>query len=285
MLGTRLLVTPYARRHRSALLDLTWTSPWTHKHLDWYKTADWIDRADVQIFLAWEGEYLVGYLGLSPTIDGCAWIRLVGIRSGNIPGTVIKEMWQTAEEHCQKLGISSIIVLMVSNWLSTYIPKLGFSYLDDIVTLNHLGTTLAGVWEPRLKVMPAEVEHMPSIAHIDRLAFRTPWRMSANDLRKACRIASNATVAVSDHEIVGYQISTRHREVGHLARLAVAPAHQGKRVGSALLHHLLHNFQRRGISTLSVNTQLSNLPSQRLYEQNGFFRNGFDIEVWQKQLR
>ena len=284
MLGTRLHITKYQRHHRTQLLDLTWHSQWTHKHLDWYKTSQWIDRDDVHIFLAWQNEQLVGYLGLSAAIDAITWIRLLGIRDGNMPGAIVRELWQNAESHCLDIGISHVIVLMVTNWLPTYMRNLGFMHLDDIITLNHLGITLPDQPRAPVKIFPAEFEHLPTIARIDRQSFRAPWRLSVRDLRQAIRLASNATIAESAGEIVGYQLSTRHREAGHLARLAVLPAHQGQQIGSVLLHRLLFDFNGRGIHSLSVNTQLSNLPSQRLYQRYGFFRNGFDLELWNKRL-
>jgi len=87
-----------------------------------------------------------------------------------------------------------------------------------------------------------------------------------------------------ENEVVGYQISTRHRAMGHLARLAVIPNRQGKRVGSMLLHDLLSKFDKRGIKSVTVNTQNSNQSSQRLYNHYGFERNGFDLAVWQKDI-
>ena len=64
MLGTRLEVTPYVRRHRSALLDLNTQSLWTHKHLDWYSIGQWLDQERGHVYLAWEESRLVGAIGL-----------------------------------------------------------------------------------------------------------------------------------------------------------------------------------------------------------------------------
>ncbi|MDE2859650.1 MAG: GNAT family N-acetyltransferase [Chloroflexota bacterium] len=284
MLGTRLRIRPYNRRYRGDLLDLSWYSQWTHKHLDWYTISRWLDRDDALIFLAWEGEALVGYIGLSPENDGASWIRLLGLRDGFMPETIVRELWRCAEAKCLELGISNIMVLMVSNWLPAYLRDFGFIYWDDIITFNYLGKHEARPPKPSLKVRPAEMEHLPAIARVDRMAFRRNFRLSQVDLRQALRIAAAATIAEYEGEIVGYQVSTRHCEVGHLARLAVIPGMQKRQIGSALLQRQLRDFEGRGISTISVNTQLSNLPSQRLYQRYGFFRTGFDLEIWNKAL-
>ena len=284
MLGTRLHITPYDRRYRSELLDLSWYSQWTHKHLDWYTTGRWLDREDVLVFLAWDGEQLVGYIGLSPENYGSSWIRLMGIRDGTMPETIVRELWRCAEARCLDLGIRNVMVLMVTNWLPTYLRDYGFIYWDDIITFNYLGDYDPRQPKPSLEIRPAEMEHLPAITQIDRMAFRHTWRLSQMDLRQALRLAATVTIAEFEGDIVGYQVSTRHREIGHLARLAVVPELQKNNIGSALLQRQLRDFERRRITTISVNTQLSNLPSQRLYQRYGFFRNGFDLEIWNKRL-
>ena len=284
MLNTRLRITAYERRHRRDLLNVIWSSPWTHKHLDWYETSNWIDRDDTYIALAWDDDQLVGYLGLSPPVEGHCWIRLLGISSGNMPGAIVRDLWHSAETNCRRIDVSTVNMIMASNWCFKYIPSLGFSYLDDIITLTHIGPALPSALPSAIRVYAAEAEHASAIARIDQQAFRPPWYLTLKDLRQALRIAVHATVAELAGEIVGYQICTRHDDMIHLARLAVSPEHQGKGIGATLLAKVLQHVKSRGIDTMSVNTQLSNLPSRGLYQRRGFVRNGFDIEVWRKQL-
>lgn len=284
MLRTRLHITPYERKHRDELLNLSYYSRWTHQHLDWYKMRQWIDDEAALLFLAWQGRHLVGYMGLSAALNASSWIRLLGIGDGVIPAPVIQELWQSAAAQCLQLGISSVMILLANNWLSAYVRQLGFAWLEDIITLNHIGGKPPAPPLAPVEVVPARAEDLPRIAQIDHLAFYPPWQMSPRDLWRAFRISASATIAILADNIVGYQISTRHQEAGHLARLAVTPAHQGKQIGSALLAELLREFNHRGIHSVTVNTQLSNRSSQHLYQHYGFFRNGFDLEVWHKSL-
>ena len=91
-------------------------------------------------------------------------------------------------------------------------------------------------------------------------------------------------MAVQNDAIIGYQISTVYRDGAHLARLAVDPAVQGQGVGKALLADTLRRFFRRGVYSMTVNTQASNGRSQRLYHQFNFERNGNDLPVWSIRL-
>ena len=284
MFGTRLHIAPYERQDRRALLDLSFASHWTHKHLDWHSTGQWLDNERGPVFLAWRGTELAGYIGLSQPIAGCSWIRLLAIGAGRMPGQIISELWRQAEARCPQAGIRSVAILMIANWLPTYMSQLGFGVSDEVITMSHIGNRLPTAPAADSAVRPAERGDISRLCEIDRLAFSPHWQMSASDFRQALRIAKVATVAVQNGEVAGYQISTRHDEAGHLARLAVDPACQRLGIASTLLHRLLDDLWRIGVESVTVNTQASNLPSQHLYQRFGFFRSGYDLELWDKPI-
>ena len=284
MLGARLKISACERQHRSALLDLARHSPWTHKHLDWHSAEQWLDRGLGHVALAWQGDELLGYIGLSQPIAGWSWIRLLGIRDGRMPGRIIRDLWGAAEALCAAQGIANVLILMIANWLPAYFRELGFSHADDIITMSQIGGGLPAAPAPPLQIRAAHDEDLDSILRIDRLAFAPPWQLTKWDMRGARRDASSMTAAELDGKLIAYQLSTRQDNLGHLARLAVHPAYRRQGIASALLQRLLVDFNRRNLTELSVNTQLSNPASQRLYERFGFYRNGYDIELWRKQL-
>ena len=266
------------------MLAVACGSQWTHKHLDWHATSRWLDNEMGQVLLAWHGEQLVGYIGISPASDGWSWICLLGIRDGRMPGLVVRELCQTAEAQCRKRGVRSIVVLMVTNWLQTYLRAQGFRADEDIITMRRIGRRLPPMPKIPVGIRSAETPDFEDIMRIDRLAFDAPWQLTEADLWQAYRIAASLTVAHLDDELVGYQLSTRQDNVGHLARLAVHPSYRRRRVATALLHRLIVDAGKWNVIQISVNTQLGNRASQRLYESCGFYRNGFDIELWRKQL-
>ncbi len=284
MLGTRLRITNYQRRHRSALLNLAWHSRWIHKHLDWRHTSEWLDKELGCVFLAWSGDQLEGYIGLSLPIAGWSWIQALGIRDGRMPGLVVRELYEAAEARCPELGITNIAVLMITNWLPAYLRERGFSIEDDVITMSQIGRQLPPAPNVAARIRGAQLQDVAEMLRIDRLAFEAPWQLAEHDMRQAFRSAASATVATLDDALIAYQLSTCQEEIGHIARLAVHPAHRRKGIASALMHQLMLEFKRRNLKELSVNTQLGNRPSQRLYERYGFFRNGYDIELWRKRL-
>ena len=284
MLGTRLRIASYARQHRHALLDLTATSPWTHTHIDWYELAHWLDMELGLTLLAWHGEELAGYISLSLPNRGRSWIRMLGIRGGRMPGQIVDELWASAEAAGRALGIIEVAILMISNWLPAYLARHRFQFHDDIISMSHIGSRTPAAPATDASLRPAEWEDIPRILEIDHLAFEPIWQLTLPDLQQALRHSTMPMVAALGDHIVAYQLSTQHETVGHLARLAVDPAHQRRRIGSLLLRQLLEALRQKKVDKISLNTQLSNLPSQHLYQRYGFFRNGNDIELWRKRL-
>ncbi len=284
MLNTRLEVRPYARRHRSALLELSAFSQWTHKHLDWYSLGQWLDQERGQVFLAWRGAVLAGVIGLSLPIDDCSWIRLLCVGDARMPGLIVEELWERAEAYCRRAGIGQAAGLMVTNWLATYLRSLGFDYADEVITLRQKGSRRPALRSAVAELRPAAPADVPAIAEVDRRAFPALWRLGHDEIWQALRQSVHARVALRDGVVVAYQFGTRHDGVAHLARLAVDPRHQRAGIGSQLLDGFLAECERLPLETISVNTQLSNAPSQEMYQRFGFYRNNKDLELWRKRI-
>lgn len=284
------IVRPYERQHREHLLNALFYSRRVHSHLDWYRPGQWLELADAQVFSAWAANSaqaeLCGFIGMSSPLNGAAWLRLGAIQNTADPHTVLDAVWSAAYEQLYAQGARVFAVLVINQWLKAYLSDLGFRYLEDVVTLQRSGQGLPAERKPhRVRIKPGYLEDLPELERIDHAAFDPPWQLSLGELRQSQRQAASCTLAELDGELVGYQLSTRHQSSGHLARLAVVPGYQGQRIGTALLHDLIRNFNRRGVRSMTVNTQISNHHSQRLYQRYGFRRNGFDLPIWLRDDR
>jgi ribosomal-protein-alanine N-acetyltransferase len=170
---------------------------------------------------------------------------------------------------------------MIRDWPVEYVGEMGFTFREEVVTLRRVDQNAPPNMKPAdLIIRLARAEDLPMMAQVDQAAFSPPWQMTLSEIRQAERISANCTVAISQEQIVGYQLSTLYFDGSHLARLAVAPNMQGKGVGSALLSDALRTFARRGVFSMTVNTQSSNEVSQRLYLRYGFRHNGYNLPVW-----
>lgn len=282
---TPLNITPYHRRHLQAVRDLLFHSNLVHTHLDWHDADAWIESSEATARLAWHRGQLVGVMGFSQPVNGACWVRLAAVREFFYDHeSVLCELWDDLVKEVKPQGVELVALLVVRDWISRYAPALGFSYVEDIVTLARAGETIPPYRPGGPIIRAAEIRDLEQLWEIDVSAFTTPWQLSRDEIRQAYRIASSCTVAVLNDELVGYQLSTLYFDGAHLARLAVSPHIQGAGVGGALLGDLLQRFFRRGVYMMTVNTQASNLRSRSLYSRFGFEPNGYDLPFWLARL-
>jgi ribosomal-protein-alanine N-acetyltransferase len=252
-----------------------------HNHLDWHDPADWLEAGQGYIYVAWLNGEVAGLMGVSDPLNATAWLRLIALASPAPAREILPLLWNAVRSDLMKLAVRAVYVLIIDDWLREYVRFLGFSYDEEIITLRRSGTRLPEPNnQPAVVIRPAEHEDILIQTTIDQSSFVAPWQMAEMDLRYARKIAAVHTVALLDNEIVGYQLSTQYRQSGHLARLAVAPDMQGLGIGAALLDDMIRRFLRRRVRTVTVNTQESNVRSQRLYIHHGFRRNGYDLPVY-----
>lgn len=280
-----LTITPYQRRHLQAIRDLLFHSAHVHTHLDWVDTDQWLETGEAITYLAWARGRLIGLISLSTSLNGSCWVRIAAVADGVDPEIVLCTLWNDIVPVLKPLGVHIIGLLIINDWIGRFAHAIGFTYGEEIVTLERSGSyQLPAALPTDVRVQVAEVGDIAQLATLDQAAFEPPWQMSFYDLRQAYRIASSCTVATRDETIIGFQISTFFFDGAHLARLAVHPGAQGQGVGGALMRDLLERYNRRGIQMMTVNTQASNVQSQRLYQRFGFVLNGFNLPYWFTRL-
>lgn len=276
----------YERPDYDRALELLYENRRTHTHIDWYRAGRWLELFPHRAGVAYQGERLVGLMGFSLPLNGASWLRLVAVDDQQDTERILLALWQFWRDQHIAQSTQRVGVMVVYAWLTDYLPQLGFHYDEDIITFFRPMSVLLPP-EPKLGAINIKSAYLDDIAELtalDHQTFPPPWQLTSDELRQAQRQAGSYTIAVLDGRIVGYQICTRHQDHAHLARLAVAPTAQGHGIGAALLHHLLHNMERRHVRSMSVNTQMSNLASQKLYTRYGFTRNGYDLPVWLQRL-
>lgn len=278
-------ITPYQRRNRHDVRDLLFRSLHSHTHLDWHETDQWLDNGRSPVVLAWQGRQLVGVMGASEPMAGECWIRVVGAVDGVDPLPIISALWSILRLDLKALHVERAAVLFMREWMQPVFQALGFAEYEWIVTLRREAAEPPPDMRPaNLIIRPTDPTDFDSVLDVDHAAFAALWRMTANDIRQAMRMAASCTLALIDGLPVGYQLSTMYFDGSHLARLAVIPTLQANGIGAALVGDVLRRFARRGIGTMSVNTQLSNERSQRLYRRLRFQPTGYDLAVWTRDL-
>lgn len=286
MVATKqITITPYTRRDRHLVSDLLFQHYNVHTHLDWQETEKWLDNQPGVVRLAWHYGRLVGALATSAPMDGTTWLRIAALSDNADSTRTFDTLWDSVRPELIAAQVHTVALLLIRDWLMPFVAPHGFALEEEVVTLRRADLPPCDqVVPPGVTIRPTREGDIPIIARVDQAAFVSPWQLGDDDVRAAIRATAYSTVAVMGERIVGYQASTMYFDGGHLARLAVLPDAQGIGVGAALVSELIHRFARRGISAITVNTQLSNTRSQHLYERFGFQRNGYDLPVWMLHL-
>lgn len=279
-----LTLTGYTPQHRQGVLDLLYYCNRVQTHLDWCDVGYWIDSDESIIRLAWSNGRVVGVLAASAPLRGQSWLRVIGLEDGQPARPILLALWQAMADALRAEGGQSVALLVIDAWLKEYVALLDFAYFEEIVTLRRRRYRLLPSRSTMVVLRDCRPDDLPLLVEVDQAAFAAPWQMSATELGQAHAIAALCTVAEADGQMVGYQLSTAHHQAGHLARLAVLPGWQGRGVGAALVDELIRRFWQRGVRSITVNTQASNLRSQQLYQRYDFQRNHYDLQVWLARL-
>jgi ribosomal protein S18 acetylase RimI-like enzyme len=277
---SELVIRAATKEDRQSLANLIHFEIYVHRHLDWRPPIEWVGK---QPCLITERDgHLLSALICPPDPPEAAWIRLFAV-SQDMP---LEESWQIlwagALEQLSRQASPPIAVIVLRPWFLSLLDQSGFVQTQEIVSLawDRSGSTKKNA-ATIVPIRPMLDSDLPAVHALDVNAFGFLWRISFDTLKSAYQQSCVATVVEDNGELAGYQISTAGPMGGHLARLAVLPAYQGKGIGSALVHDVLTQFEQRGAIRVTVNTQHDNLNSLSVYDKAGFQPTGEIYPVYQ----
>jgi ribosomal protein S18 acetylase RimI-like enzyme len=270
----------------------------SHIHSGWHLPAHWLGqpgflmyeqppKVDSLMNKLWGGDQVLqACLAATSDPPPFAWVQVAAIGDVAAPLAVLAAMLAQAEEALRQTAATEVGWMPVnSDWPDSWLKDLGFTEANRVQTYVKPTMKLPSIKSvPGLDIRPVRVEDIPYLAQIEEAAFTPLWRHSASGLAAARRQAVSFDVALLQGELVGFQLSTSAEGVAHLARLTIAPSVQQQGVGSALLAHAIQGYERRHLHSVSLNTQVDNVVSQRLYEKFGFVPTNQWLSIWVKQL-
>lgn len=274
---------------RSAVTQLLRTPAFSHYHADWALPIDWLGTAGFLVAESSdesaESDALRACFVTAADPPPAAWVRLVAIAGSQSPFATLSRMLPWQQAYLREAGVSELAWLGVDGWADAYLPGLGFRRVNEI--WSYVKEDLA---MPRPEAIDVQMraitpDDLPALVAIEAEAFDPLWRHSLSSLRQAMSHAISFHVAEQAGEIIGFQYSTTgHSGGAHLARMTVARQAQRQGVGAALLRAAVDDYDYRGFSHVTLNTQSDNRPSQLLYGKFGFSRVGPGIPVWSLSL-
>ena len=269
-------------RDRSLLTRFLNNPAYSHRHLDWRDPLDWLGS---QPFWILEKNYEVeGILACPPDPIEVAWVRVFAVASRASPSWTWNILFERAMNDLVERNPSPAIVsLALQDWFGDLLVVNNFSHHQDIIVLAYEGTIPQPLVDsPDIVVRLMQTDDLPQVTLIDNLAFEPIWRLSQDDLQRAYQRSSYKTVIELDGEVIGYQMSALNGFNAHLARLAVHPDVQRRRLGYRLVQNVLQHFiVGHGTWGVTLNTQDTNSASLALYKQIGFHLTGEKFPVYQ----
>lgn len=121
----------------------------------------------------------------------------------------------------------------------------------------------------KYEILPMQARHVPQIAALERLCFSDPWNEAAvgGELENPLSLW---LVAEQNRAVLGYVGSQMVPPEADMMNIAVAPTARRQGIAEALVLALIRALDAHGVTSLTLEVRVSNLPARTLYEKLGF---------------
>jgi GNAT superfamily N-acetyltransferase len=247
--------------------------------LEWWTIQEWLGSPTFLLAADQRGR-AVGLMLSVNSETPIAWLRAISSLSDRYLMPLLEASIKTVLAR----GGTGLAFLGNEGWIVSKLERAGFRQVNQVITLRHRGTSWVHHGPPGLQVRTATPADIDLILAVDHAAFAPMWWYSRKILNRALNLACSFDVARLESEFVGYQLSTLRNGRGHIVRLAVDPRWQRRGIGGQLLSAALQAFDEAGAESVTVNTQVNNQASLRLYRRFSFDRVGRPWAVWYRSL-
>jgi ribosomal protein S18 acetylase RimI-like enzyme len=283
-----------------AITKLLRDASYSHIHADWHYPSEWLGspsfvliprteergaRDSLTSRLFGNPTPLAACLGVGADPLPAAWVRIAAVADESGGEALMAGMLAAVFESLREAGVNQIAWLLIEDWPERWLRDLGFEVINEVITYEKEDSWIPEVAHPPgLLIEPVQRADLVELAAIEARAFEPLWRHSETALALAAKQALSFDVAWLGERPIGFQFSSATRRGAHLSRITVDPAAQRTGIGRALLAHALHGYHEQGITSITLNTQLDNIASQKLYEQFGFRHNWERFPIWNLDL-
>lgn len=247
-----------------------------HRHLDWRSPLDWLGHK--RFYIAENRSKIKAILICTAEPHEVFWIRVfASLDLSNLENNFCLLFKHLLSEITGTLSTIEIASIAYFDWMKILLGNNAWTIHQNVIQMRWLElnyTKPARQWPKELEIRPMIKADMKIVNKIDHECFNHIWQQSKDVMQRAFENSSYSTVGVLNNEIAAFQISTSHKSIAHLARLAVTPKFRGQYIGQALVQNLLKHFKKPWINEITVNTQQDNIISQNLYRKMGFEPTG-----------
>lgn len=139
--------------------------------------------------------------------------------------------------------------------------------MSDALTQSSEGSG-PEIEEPTIR--PMRLEDIDEVALMERVIFPSPWprQAFANELKE--ETASLCLVARVRNLLAGYLVAWFVTDEAHLGNVAVTPEFRRRGIATELTKRLIREAEARGITMITLEVRVSNLPAILLYRDFDF---------------
>lgn len=119
------------------------------------------------------------------------------------------------------------------------------------------------------------------VMEIEQVVFPEPWSHGIFASELALRRGRAYRIAREGREMVGYFGLMFVEEEAHVTTVAVAPAHQGRRIGTQIMLGAIEIAEEEGARHVSLEVAVGNTRAQALYRRFGFAPVGLRKRYYQ----
>lgn len=286
------------QQDKADIMLLLQNGRYTHVHLDWQPPVNWVgERGFVVVPTKAETSSPMGdgWFGWGSSLLAClaavadpapaAWVRTAALRREDEAQELLAAMLDQVSNYLQDTAVTELGWLVLNDWPLKWLPSLGFNQVNEIVTYSKYDMDTPVTAVPKaLTIRSANLADMDMLAAIEAAAFDPLWRHSACALRQAYHQAFSFDIAEWNGRVAGFQYSTSNQDSAHLARMTILPELQRAGIGSALLSHTIQGYKHSKLRYITLNTQIDNYPSQKLYTKYGFQVQDQKLPLWVKSI-
>lgn len=277
------VVIPTRECDRQACLDFLASDTIAYEHLDWLGPQERL--FDPLSFALLEENSIKAILCLSADVPRKSWICFFNSLRDGLHPDHLRHIYAHLQPVLKSHAIDSVFLLDLRPWMTLLAEALGFRHHDDVISFSYSPIHAQASMLPHgYSIRSIQPTDLPAVLALDQLCFLAQWQMSTRSLEKLLQNGGLHSVLLYQERLIAYAMHSTYGAFAHLDRIAVLPSDQGQGCAKALLINQIQSLQKNGVLKFTVNTQASNLPSQRLYQAVGYIANGIPVPVLSQSI-
>ncbi|WP_446897760.1 ribosomal protein S18-alanine N-acetyltransferase [Clostridium sp. LBM24168] len=125
-----------------------------------------------------------------------------------------------------------------------------------------------------IEITPLRLEHIDSVATIDRLSFSTPWSRESLVQEVENNKFARYIAAIKFGTVIGYGGMWIILDEAHITNIAVHPEYRGIGAANIIMEGLIRICRLEKVDAMTLEVRKSNIIAQNLYKKYGFVEEG-----------